>query len=524
MISGKGAAWQRLGYVNNDLSDIVTQQELLNNAHEKKKQDALDKEKKKKEAKAKALSGITTGNKTRYLNFEHSFTDSFRRKGGVIEIYADAQRRLEIDPTDSEAIAIKANIHREVKRIAKIKNAIIGYNTQLAEGIANGTISKSLNKGFLTNMDKINNGGIYFEVDRYGSIKIINRGNIDLDGDGMPDELTLESIADKNNFGVWEKDFDLNTFNTGLKKQFGTIHTKNDDGTFTTKEVEGYNPAYASEVKDKYRETFGKDISSLTNQGKSYLIQKGYNPKTITQEEYDSVINDSELGFRNMFDNKDFETTNHSAKNARSRNALAWSKHNKKDKPKNSLRTTVDGILVGDERYLKSLENQKLEEQGSDGKDIYIRKVEYSNGKITMLLSNGMSKEIDSKDRETAIAEVLKLVRPGDKPDMREEEYRKGTSEVSYNKNTNTNESKIKIESTLKKLGNTSKSGKLTTALTNLGIKGVVNETKMFGNDISINGTTFKAIDTKIGMEKLKNHLLENWDSLTSEEENKYGI
>lgn len=516
MVSGKGAAWQRLGGLNNDLSDIVTQQELLNNRHEKEKQDALDKDRKKKEAKNKELSGITTGNKTRYLNFEHSITDAFRREGGVIDKYADAQKRLEIDPSDSEALAIKTNIEREVKRIASIKNAIIGYNQKLAEGIATGTLSKKLNEGYLTNMQRINNGQIEFEVDDYGGVKILNKGNVDLDGDGYPDELTLEAIADKNNFGVWEKDFDLNSYNVELKKQFEEIHTKKDDGTFTTIEKQGYNPAYAGDVKNKYRDVLGQDISSLTNKGKSYLYQIGLTPKQVQEnpELYDKVINDLENGFRNLYKNKDFETTNHSAKNTRSRNALAWSKYNKKDKPTNSLRTTVDGILVGDERYLKGLENQKLEEQGSDGKDIYIRKAEYSNEKITLLLSNGASKEIDSKDRETAIAEVLKLVRPGDKPDKREEEYRKGTVEVDYKKSTNTSESKIKVESTLKKLGDTSKSGKLTTALTNLGIKGVVNETRMFGNDISISGKTFKAVDTKIGMDRLKDYLLENWDSL----------
>ena len=44
---------------------------------------------------------------------------------------------------------------------------------------------------------------IRFDVDSNGGVSIINTGkDIDLDGDGMPDEITLETLVDRNNFGI----------------------------------------------------------------------------------------------------------------------------------------------------------------------------------------------------------------------------------------------------------------------------------------------------------------------------------
>ncbi|CAL2094711.1 hypothetical protein [Tenacibaculum sp. 190524A02b] len=516
MVSGKGAAWKQLTNPNNDLSDIISEQGYLNNAHEAAKKADKEKERLKKVGKAKALEGIHSGNKTRYLNFEHSIADAFHRKGGLVEKYAEAQRRLELDPSDSEAVALKANIEREVQRVAKIKDAIIGYNTKLAEGIASGKISKKLNEGYLTNMERINQGGVFFDVDEYGTITIKNEGNIDLDGYGYPDELTLASIADKNNFGVWEADFDLNTHNNELKKQFGNFHEKKDNGTFTTIETEGYNPAYTADVKKKYRDTLGQDVNSLTNKGKSYLYQLGLTPKQVREnpELYEKVINDLESGFRSLYKTKEFETTNHASKNMQSRNALAWGKFNQKNKPKNSLRTTVDGILAGDSRYLKLLKDQKLEEQGSNGKDIYIREVEYSNGKVVMRLSDETIKEIDPKNREEAISEILKHVRPNDKPDLREEEYRKGEVEVEYQKGDLEKTGNILKKHIEDSLGEANESGKTTSILKDLGIKGVKDKGGLFRNHVSINGKLFKNINDTEGMKALKKYLIENWDEL----------
>ncbi|WP_440880657.1 hypothetical protein [Tenacibaculum sp. C7A-26P2] len=520
MNTGQGATWQRLSKPNNDLSDTILVQEKLNDQKKKEDQARLDLENKKKERalnkKASELKGINSGKSTKYLHFEHSLNDAFRKEGGLIDKYAEAQETLESDPGNTNAIAIKTNIEQQVQRIAGIKNAILGYNKKLAEGIASGKISKKLNEGYLTNMDRINNGEVEFEIGDYGNVRILNKGNVDLDGDGLPDELSLESLSDINNFGVWEADFNLNNFNTELKKQFAEKHTKNDDGTFTTKEKLGYNLSHTEDVKNKYREVLGTDVNSLTNQGKSFLYQKGYTPRQVQEnpEIYEGIIGELEQDFRNLYKSKDFETTNHSAKNARSKNSLAWTKYNKKDKPSNSLKTTVDGILVGDDTYLKSLENQKLEEQGSDGKDVYIREVDYSDGKIVLRLNDQNLKVIDTADKKSAVAKILKMIRPNDDPDSREEEYRKGVSEVEYKKNEKKGITKLEISN---KLGKTSKSGELTKKLAKLGIINVKDLGGWFKNNISINGKKFENVDTEDGMNSLKEYIENHWEALTTQ-------
>lgn len=437
MIDGKGAAWKQLTTPRNDLSNLVTQQEQLFNRHQQKKDLEEEKQAKDSLARQEKLKGVNPGKQTRYLNFEHSLTDAFMREGGLRDKYVDMQLRLKKNPADSEALAIKTNIEKTVDHIATIKNTILGYNQKLAEGIATGQISKNLNIGYLTNMEKINNGELHFDIDEFGSVKILNKGNIDLDGDGMPDELSLSSIADMNNFGIWQKDFDLSKFNIDLKKQFGELHTKKDNSNFSSQEYKGYNPAFSGDVKEAYRSVLGNDANSLTNDGKSLLYQRNISPNLVSKrpELYDQLINDLELEFRNLYANKSFNTIDHGARTARARvYSNKYSKGSKENKETNSLRTTVDGILAGDSRYLQSLKNQKLEEQGSDGKDIYIRDYEYSKNedKIFLKLSNRSIKTIDLKEREQAIGQLLKFIRPNDDSDKREEEYRKGKVEVEY--------------------------------------------------------------------------------------------
>ncbi|SED10085.1 hypothetical protein SAMN04489761_4275 [Tenacibaculum sp. MAR_2009_124] len=522
MVSGKGTAWDRLSKPNNDLSNVILTQEGLNDQKRKEEQNRKDLENAKKEKnlnnQAKALSGINSGKRTKYLHFEHSLTDAFRKQGGLIDKFTEAQKILENDPANTEALAIKTNIEKQVQRIAGIKNTILGYNKKLAEGIASGKISKKLNEGYLTNMDRINNGEVEFEIGDYGDVRILNKGNVDLDGDGLPDEISLESLSDINNFGVWEADFNLNGLNENLKKQFAEQHTKNDNGTFTTTEKSGYNLGHTEDVRNKYREVLGLDANSLTNQGKSFLYQKGLTPQQVKENPalYEGLINDLELGFRNLYKSKDFETTDHGAINSRERNAISRSKSKKEDKPKNSLRTTVDGIMVGDYRFLKNLVDQKLEEQGSDGKDIYIRDIEYANGKIIMALSDKRIKEIDTGNEQQAVAEILKLVRPNDKPDLREEEYRKGVVEVEY-KPSNNKYSRLTFLKEINSLPETSSEDEIIPFLKERGVKakakGVIN------NVVEVNGKEFK-IGYEKGMESFKQYLKDNYRDLFKKKEN----
>ena len=518
MNTGKFGAYKQLTPPNSDLSGVINQQELFNNAANLKKEQKAEKDRKDKLAKSTDLASINSGKKTQYLNFEHSLTDAFRRKGGLIDKYSEAQARLQANPSDSEAAGILSNIKMTVKKIAFTKDSILKYDRALSEGIANGNISKHLNEGYTANLGKIKDGDVFFDIDDFGNATIKNTGNVDFDGDGIDDVITLDSLSDKNNFGVWEADFDLKTFNSALKENYGekvqTELNPDNNNPFLSRKTKGFDTNNTLSVKEDYKTVFGASKENLTTKGRSILNQFGISAKKITPEQYNEFLNQRVKEFQAQYAT---EKTDKIDRAAQANVAKAWADANRggeDDKSKNSLRTTVDGILAGDERFLTSLKDQKIEEQGSD--DVYVIDVEYSNGIITLEINNGAVKKIDTSNKEKAIAEVLKLVRPNGKVDQREEEYRKGVSEVKYKESEN-KISLIQVRKKVDEFPETMESEKFIKFLTKEGIKGFKDDGGYFGNKVILpNGTKLDS-KTKTDMVKIKKYLKENWSELTAE-------
>ena len=301
MNTGKFAAYKQVTPPNSDLSGVINQQERLNNFKNLREEQKAQKDRRNQLGLTKDLASINPGKQTQFLNFEHSLSDAFHRKNGLIEKYANAQKRLELNPSDTKAAGILSNIKATVGQIAATKTAMLKYSTALTTGIANGTISKELNKGFISNMKKINEGGVNFEIDDNGSVKIFNTGKTDLDGDGMPDEFTLETLTDKNNFGIYQADFDLNEYNTVLKTELGTFEQNeinpNGNNPYETLTTEGLNAESLLIAKDRYKSALGQSGSSLTNAGKSLLAQFGITQTEVKEnpEKYEKFIKDRVL-------------------------------------------------------------------------------------------------------------------------------------------------------------------------------------------------------------------------------------
>ena len=521
MNTGKLGAYKQLTPPNSDLSGVIVQQEQLNNAHTLKKAQKAEETKKKELAKSFDLASVNTGKQTKYLNFEHALTDAFNRSGGLIEKYANAQERLEKNPSDSEAAGIISNIKRTVSQIATTKDTMLKYNTALSSGIAEGTISKGLNQGYLTGMQRISDGAIEFEIDDYGGVKIMNTGNVDLDGDGIPDEITLESLTDKNNFGIWDKDFDLNTFAGGLDKRYKTYtkETVNPDGDnpYEKRIEKGFNMKNELLLKDDFYQHFGEDVGSLTNAGKSYVLQNGMSLKQVREnpELYKNLVDDTATKYIQTRQEAFLNREDFGARNAKRRLDQQASLRKKSAAGKNSLRTATDGIAARDDRYVKSLINRKLEEQGSNGKDIIIRDAEAVNDELILELSDGNIKTIDLS-KEGASTIITALIRPNDAPDRRLEEYRTGTVEGTFTPNKATY-SKI----LMKLFSETMKSDDFITLVKKLRIKGFKDIGGRFYNTIKMpNGEKVDA-DSEEGMIKIKKYLKENWSSLSKPKEDK---
>lgn len=108
------------------------------------------------------------------------------------------------------------------------------------------------------------------------------------------------------------------------------------------------------------------------------------------------------------------------------------------------LKTQVEGALMGDPKYIQNLVGTKIEEKGKDDKTI--SDAEFVNGKIVIEFSTGETEEIDpTKDKEAAVGQILKLIRPNQSPDVRLGEYNSGNVVGDLKGSEATGASRIKM-------------------------------------------------------------------------------
>lgn len=314
MNTGKYAAYKQLTTPKSDLSDTIVKQEELQNQFEEKQELKAEKKKKKQIAKTKDIARINPGDKTQYLNVEHTFMDGFKKQGGIIEVYSNAKEAFEKDPTNTEAYGIMQNINKGVEKIGLMKETIMAYDKLMSEGIANKSIDPNRNKKFRSVLKELNNGEFNLNIDKYGVISIENLA-IDRDEDGKLDVITPESLSDKNAWGDWQGLFNLNAFNTKMKKDFGTKREKGQDPKgklYDTIETKGFNPANTLLVRDRYKQAFGKDRDSITSDGVSILYQNGFDleKNPITKEQYESFLDAKVTEFKQMYDSSELKENN----------------------------------------------------------------------------------------------------------------------------------------------------------------------------------------------------------------------
>ena len=311
MNTGKYAAYKQLTTPKSDLSDVILKQEELQNQFEEKQELKAEKKKKKQIAKTKDIARINPGDKTQYLNLEHTFMDGFKKQGGIIEVYSNAKEAFEKDPTNTEAYGIMQNINKGVEKIGLAKKTIMAYDKLMSEGIANQSIDPNRNKKFRSVLEGLKKGEINLNVDKYGNITIENLA-IDRDKDGKLDVITLDSLSDKNAWGDWQGYFNLNAFNTKMKKDFGTKEKKGLDPKgelYDTIHTKGFDPANTLLVKERYKQAFGKDKDSITSDGVSILYQHGFDleKNPISKVQYESFLDAKVTEFKKMYDSTELK-------------------------------------------------------------------------------------------------------------------------------------------------------------------------------------------------------------------------
>jgi hypothetical protein len=516
MNTGKAGAFRFLQPAQSDLSKTILQQEQMNTIHQEKKEAKQKQQTQDNLNDLEDLGKINSGERTGYNHIDAAFIDAYNRKGGLVDQYVEAKKRLKnSNNTDAEAYGIIKNIEKYTSELSSMKQGFVKIASELQSGIAQGKYSAELNKGFLSNIDKIEKGGIFINTDNLAELNIENLG-FDLNNDGLPEKINLKTFQDPRNFGIFENDFNINEYNTTLAKELGTFEeTKlnpNGNNRFESLTTEGLNPANKLLVKDRYKSVFGEDIKNLTNAGKSILYQYKSNPN-ISQEEYEAFIDARVTDFENASKKKRIEKMDWSARNA----AAKSSGRTTVDKTKDSLRTTIDGIISGDDKYLKGLIGQKMPGKTDDKKDVLIENTEFVEGKFIVSLSNGDVLQIDTKDKQKAIGDIIGLVRPFDKRDQALEEYNKGTATETFTKGGE-QESKIlkskqlkeQTEKALKEIPDSWKSDDLVPYLESKGFKGFEDTGGRFTNTVKMPNGVEVNVNTKSGMEKLKQYIKDN--------------
>lgn len=225
----------------------------------------------------------------------------------------------------------------------------------------------------------------------------------------------------------------------------------------------------------------------------------------------------------NSYPKTESNTINYSARNTAQSN---YNKANTKQNEQNALRNTVDGALAGNQQYMNSLLNKKIEENGVY--DRFVRGVDYSNGVLQLTIEENLPQskeereqgikpptrtyyeEINSSDPE-ASTKMVRLLRPNDDPDKVLEEYKKGNP-TNFEKNTYKGETKTSLR---KKSANFKdslpeimKSDTMVEALNSNNLKGFkeANTYPWSNNVVGPNGIKYN-VDTKEGMTAFKKYI-----------------
>jgi len=469
--------------------------------------DALEAKRKKEADEFTANLEKTYIKPTGYKSHDEPLIKFFTKEGGLLDVWNQTFNDLVENPNNQEILTRQFNLNKSIETLRGLRDGMVERGDFLQEGLQNGTFSPSLNRGVIDNYNKLINDYQYdYKLNERGEIFIENKA-YDPDGDGIPNELTLQDVYDPEIMKLHGY-FDVREWAKSTKPFYGKMTTVTDKDGFKREKLIGFDITKTDDLILEVEQLFGKDLLTMTPEAKSFINDSaGLDYRQFTQSEFDDIKTNLISRLINAYDRTAENTIDSGARISAAReNRLSQEKS-----PKNSLRTTVDGIIAGDDQYLQSLVDQKLEEQGSDGKDVYIRKAEFSRGRIILELTGGKMIEIHTSNKKEAIAKVLKLVRPNDKPDLRLAEYEKGVSEKEFAQNTNQNISVIGVEKIMKNLP-TQKASAIR-YLNKEGITEFKTAGGYFDSIIEDSSGNRYDLDKKEDREKLKQRLITGGDS-----------
>lgn len=465
MADGKFAAYQELTPNTGNISDSITKAEdqafkfreekRLIQKQNQERQDILDaKEKVKQEAFQNEVSkGII--NKTGINSHDKRIIEVLNGKGGVIDQLVETLKGLEKDPYNTDLIVRRGGLLKSVETINGLTSGMKQNLGVLQKGLADKTLSPYLNKSLMDNLYGIfNNIDYKFDIKPDGTITALNLGKdpngkmIDVDGDGLPDDISLQNIFDVKTY----QRFNSQTWIDTHAKDFGiATSVKEKDGKVLTRI--GFDPLKYADLKAKINNTFGTDVKNMTNEGKSLLADdlNITDPTKLTDTEFNSIKDNFAKQVIDKFDNTakdltDYQKLSHDETVRKNKQDESIKKDKQKDY--NDFATTVAGLKAGDPQSVASFNNRRFGKTGQ----LYIENAEYTDHTLQFQIvdkSNSKDKadpELISIDMNGADAEgqIVSYLKGNDNTDNALQDLSKGTPTKEFNQNTNMGITKLK--------------------------------------------------------------------------------
>lgn len=339
MAGGKGAAYQRLqplqGDISNDLLNAENQEfkhreeDRLIEDRTKGEIDAAKKAEEKAVAeKKKDLEGLYV-NPSGFKSHDEPLIEILQGENGVFQQYSNLIDELDKNPSDTKLLAKQIMLKKSIENIKGLRDGMMEKYAFALEGIKSKKLSPSLNKAILKNYNSVIKDIQYnYKIKDNGEIVIENKG-YDPDGDGIPNELSLNDVWDPEKMKLQEY-FDPKEWITSTKDQLGKHDTTTDNGV-TSRQLVGFDPTKADSLNEMVTNTFGKDLESMTPQAKSYIndtLNMDY--KNVKESDFTKIKESFARQTKNAYDSIDKTKVDGGT-------ALQYKKYNEEKKPSNGI-------------------------------------------------------------------------------------------------------------------------------------------------------------------------------------------
>lgn len=420
----------------------------------------------------------------------------------------DAWKRRKENPNDIDTIMEIANLERLPDDLKTFETQYSNWAANIAKGINEGKLSAGLNQELIKKIDsQVGNLNAVFKLDERGSLV---GAMMDPENDDIMEFKTIRNILDGSGLERPIPVADYNASQEAIKKMY-TTHTNKNNIKGTEVETVGLRE---SDIDGIYRNTENVwgTFEEPTDFAKSILADRlNLREDQVTRDlfnKYKTDFADEIIASYTTKNSKDDQW------DKRQQRALQWARLNKSGKGKRQdeadfLRTTVDGALAGDPKYVQAI-TESLVEAGKE-EDNPITDAEFTNGKLIVKRKNGGVEEFDSQNRQS-VGRLISFIRPDEAPDVRLGLYEMGKVLVDdFQEGTDKGNSKIKINALVDGLAESE--DEATEQLNNVLGNKFQSEgnwfSKLFGNKVKGPDGVVYDLDSAASKEKLKDFLME---------------